>query len=205
MKKNYIIAIIVVVVLSVAFFFWPEKDESKRGENDATSSATFKGSEALTLPMDSPDYKVWIQSGIKKYVVQYNETFYRGGTINTLEGAQSLKKHGIKTVFSITPDDKERALMKRVGLTLKELPFEQNGLTVEILQDFVKLVDNSGKVYVHCHGGTHRAGALGLVYRVIKEGWKYQRAEKEYLALGDFVKKDKVLLDVIKEFLEKQK
>ncbi len=197
MNKAFIITFIAIATYGC--FYYLNQDI------DAVSSATYAANKKITLPKESGDYKVNVVNGLKKYAVTYSDSFCRGGEIQTVEGIKALKKWGIETIISITPTDQERALTKQFGIKLVELEFECTNLPQETIESFCNTLKTSKKVYTHCHGGTHRAGALGIAYRMLKEGWSFEKASKEFVALGGYPSKDKAMLDAVKSYMEKRK
>ena len=81
-----------------------------------------------------------------------------------------------------------------------ELPFTRDsGCGPEVLDPFLKAVKASdGPVYVHCIGGTHRAGALCAYYRMKVEGWTFESAIEEYDRLGGDRVADHALITAIR-------
>lgn len=179
---------------------------SCKKEVDAYTSATIK-SGTITLPKAGDSYKVLgVIPGLQNYAVKYDSNYYRGGMFTGIEGMKQLKKHGIKTVISVTPNDLERLLAEKFDVNLIELEFDHEGVPTKILKEFLAaLNDKPGPYYVHCHGGTHRAGTLSFAYRVIKQGWSYEKAEKEFIALGGHIDKDAKLIGSVKKYAEKHK
>ena len=57
-------------------------------------------------------------------------------------------------------------------------------------------------LYVHCHGGTHRAGVLGVAYRIHKCGWPWEKALLEHGRLGGSLKDDHIMLASIRTLKE---
>lgn len=53
--------------------------------------------------------------------------------------------------------------------------------TSEQAQQFLKLVDDPSNqpVFIHCHGGRHRAGAMTAIYRMTHDGWSADQAYAE--------------------------
>jgi protein tyrosine/serine phosphatase len=58
----------------------------------------------------------------------------------------------------------------------------------------------TGPFYVHCVGGTHRAGVLGVAYRMHILNWPYEKAVLEFGQLGGDLKADHSLLEPVKAF-----
>lgn len=189
---KWIVVIVVASLLIASVVF------SDRQKEDAVSSATVVSSKKVQMPQKSKDYQVFQINGITKFLVSYSSTFARGGMIETIEGMMALKKRGIKTIVSIVPTPQEKAMAKQFGFKLVDIPFSNEVLKPEDLKLFKIILDEKKPVYVHCHGGTHRAGVLGLYYR-LWSGWTFNRAHDEFVALGGFPLKDKPLLDVVEK------
>lgn len=159
--------------------------------NDASDSGSGQahrayvgGTPAGPAPEGDAYKVVGYKPGLRFYVVQYNASLYRGGDILSAEGAQSLRSLGIKTIVSVTPNDRERALAKEYNFKLVEIPFGLGNLNKSDLDRFLSAVDSSpAPVYVHCFGGDLQAGILLAHYRIHKEGWSYRRALNEYRRL----------------------
>ena len=170
---------------------------------DSQSGATVIMDKKVVLPQDSDDYRIFVAQGLENFSVKYDDDFYRGGHVATIEGCEILKRYNVKTIISITPDPRERSLTKRYGFNLVELEFQFQTIPDELLQQFVTTINSGeGPFYVHCRGGSHRAGILALVYRVVKNGWTVERAVEEFVRLGGYPEKDKKLIDAARNFLK---
>lgn len=163
---------------------------------DSQTAATPKATGDVVLPKRGDTYKVWgVVPGLQKFVVQYDANYYRGGMFTGQEGMEELKKYGIKTIVSVTPNDLERLLCEKFEMNLVEIEFEHDGVPSDKMELFIDtLKDKPGPFYVHCHGGTHRANTLSYAYRRIVQGWDISKAKKEFLALGGHEENDKALL-----------
>lgn len=192
MGKLKMTLVIVVVGFLIGAFL-----PNDRVKPDAVTAATVVSSKDVQMPKKSKDYKAYQVNGLTKYVVAYSDNFARGGMITTIEGMEALKKRGVKTIVSIVPSDQEKAMAKQFGFKLVDLPFPNEVVKPEDLNVFKKILEQKESIYVHCHGGSHRAGVLGVYYR-LWTGWTYERALKEFGDLGGFIIKDKALLDVVK-------
>jgi protein tyrosine phosphatase (PTP) superfamily phosphohydrolase (DUF442 family) len=123
--------------------------------------------------------------GIDSTVFQYDEGLYRGGDVTTQQGMNELKKLGVKTVFSVTPTDDERAFAARSGLRLVEVPFTKEGIPESKLPFYIQqLRDAEQPLYVHCHSGKNRGGTLLAAYRIHVQKWDFEKARSEFVALG---------------------
>ena len=112
-----------------------------------------------------------------------NENFYRGAQPQQRD-IGDLAAMGIKSVIDLQEDGESRepewvesAGMKffRIGLSDKSSPSPDNA------EQFLKIVNDpvNQPVFIHCHGGRHRAGAMTAVYRMTHDGWSADRAYQE--------------------------
>jgi len=189
---KWIVGIVVVGLLIAATVLFDDE------KPDVVSSATVVSSKVVQMPKKSKDYKTYQVAGLVNFLVAYSPNFTRGGMIETIEGMEALKKRGIKTIVSIVPSSQEKAMAEQYGLKLVEIPFTNEVIKPEDLQAFKKVLDDNEPIYVHCHGGIHRAGVLGLYYR-LWSGWDFSRARDEFIALGGYPLKDKPLLDIVEK------
>jgi protein tyrosine phosphatase (PTP) superfamily phosphohydrolase (DUF442 family) len=182
MKKIYISTAAILVIGTAAIYLFHDT------KPDALTGATTRHpATAVVLPPDGDTYQVLgIADGLKNYVVQYDDTLYRGGEPFAASAAAPLKKYGIRTIISITPTDHERDFCRQNDFNLIEIPFEKTtGLSPADLQQYLQtLKTTDGPFYVHCHGGAHRGGILGVAYRVYVQNWPLDKALAEYSRLG---------------------
>jgi hypothetical protein len=167
---------IIVIALAVGFGagFWikGEFGGAPAGGPDGTTGATY------SAPPVEQGREV---PGLAGPIYDYGENVYRGGEPTSIEGAQALRDWGIKTVVSVTPTELERQLCEKYQLNLVELPFEKKPLPGEKIDRFIDVVKNrDAPFYVHCHGGRHRGGILGLIYRIGVLGWDADKAIREF-------------------------
>ena len=123
-----------------------------------------------------------VLEGLNKYAVRYDDQRYRGGAPYTDSAATPLRKYGIKTIVSITPTEHERDFCRKHGFAMVEIPFEKTkGPSQDDLRRYLGTIRTGvGPFDVHCHGGTHRGGVLGVAYRVHGLGWPYEKALVEH-------------------------
>ena len=171
------------------------------GQWDAATQATPPDADA-GLPPPGRTYEViGPVPGLQKFVVKHDHRFYRGGDILSDQGAAAIKEHGVRTVISVTPTPEERKLAAKHGMKLVEITFEsKRPIPKDTLAMYLDAVrSGQGPFYVHCHGGTHRAGALGLAYRVHIQGWDYDQALIEFGRLGGSLKDDHVMVESLRK------
>jgi len=112
-----------------------------------------------------------------------NETYYRGAQPGRRDYTD-LAALGVKTVIDLQQDGErdeqqlvEGARMKfyRIGLSDNAWPTEAQA------SQFLSLVGDPSNqpVFVHCHGGRHRAGAMTAIYRMTHDGWSAEQAYAE--------------------------
>ncbi len=202
-KGNSKMRLLPITLLTALLFVLASCHLSLGAKHDAVTGATPKYQHGKTaLPPEVGAYKViGVLNGLKKYVIRYDNKLYRGGEPFADSAVQSLKKYGIRTVISITPTDQERKLCKDNGLTLVEIPFEKTkGLSPDDLKRYLKtLKTGASPFYVHCHGGTHRGGVLGVAYRVHIQGWPYEKALVEHGRLGGDLMADHIMLESVRK------
>jgi protein tyrosine phosphatase (PTP) superfamily phosphohydrolase (DUF442 family) len=175
-------------------------------ETDAVSGASpEKSSKEVTLPPAGTDYEVvGVKEGLAGYMIKYDDKLYRGGMMTNAKGLEYLQTLGVKTIVTITPTDAERKYVIEAGLKLLEVPFvKADGPSKEVLDTFLEAVKTAtGPVYVHCHGGTHRAAILAALYRMSVQGWDFNRTAVEYGTLGGDLKGDHGMLGRIRQYVK---
>ncbi|MGI2027844.1 phosphatase domain-containing protein [Endozoicomonas acroporae] len=140
------------------------------------------------------------RDGLKTWLIRYDDHFYRGGELESADGAHSLAKLGIKTVFAITSADKEREWLESQGIKVVNLSFDKNASLdqSQIRHIAEQLSAHPAPVYVHCVGGTQRGGVVGVIYR-LTHGWKPDQSLLEFAYLGGSLKaNDNTLKAVLK-------
>lgn len=173
-------------------------NEEDKAEADAVTEATYKVATDVVLPPKTGEYEVIGKvEGLNKYVVRYDDKVIRGGQPLNAAGMKKLKEWGVKTILSVTADDTLRKYAKEGGFALVEVPFKGGEpISAQTLGTFLRAVrERNGPFYVHCMGGTHRAGALCLAYRTHVDGWDYDKALIEFGRLGGDLKKDHAMVE----------
>ena len=112
-----------------------------------------------------------------------NENFYRGAQPKSRD-FPDLAAIGVKAVIDLQEEGEsseqqqvESAGMKfyRVGLSDKSWPSETKA------SQFLAIVNNPANqpVFIHCHGGKHRAGVMTAIYRMTHDKWSADQAYAE--------------------------
>ncbi len=113
---------------------------------------------------------------------------YRSGQ-PTEQGWNDLRKwYGIKTVVDLRQDLPnepwsilERDFSRRHGIKLVKIKIYPGPIEPEKLKQFIDIVSEpqNHPVLIHCEHGSSRTGIMVAAYRVMINGWSYERALKE--------------------------
>lgn len=174
---------------------------------DVVSGATIPHDQIILPPTNSHYRVLGHLEGLNNHVVKYNENFYRGGQVYLEDlAAEALHALGIKTIVSITPTDAERAFCASNGFAIVEIPFENKvGPSPEDYQLYTQTLQNAeGPFYIHCKGGSHRAGILSAAYRIHVQDWSLDQALIEYGRLGGDLKADHIMLETLQTVESKE-
>ena len=112
-----------------------------------------------------------------------NENFFRGAQPKGSD-YRDLAAMGVKTVIDLQSDGdrKEPQLVEAAGMKYYKIGLSDSSWpSPEKTEQFLKIVDDpaSQPVFIHCHGGRHRAGIMTAVYRMYHDGWNADRAYAE--------------------------
>ncbi len=140
--------------------------------------------------------------GLAGTIVHYDDTLVRGGEPDGALGMTALSGFGVQVIISVLDEPEDDALAAAEGLTRHQLPFEKDALDTSTLDRFAGLMEaaQGSRVYVHCHGGNHRAGALAMAWRIRGQGWDVEQAKAEFLAHGGDAEADAAMIAVIQEW-----
>jgi protein tyrosine/serine phosphatase len=126
-----------------------------------------------------------------------DDRLYRGAQ-PTEAGFKKLKELGIKTIVNLRMDADaiktgEQKIVEGLGLKYVSIPVEDGNFFTrdrtipdEAIRAFFKLIDavDEGPIFVHCHRGADRTGALVAFYRIGRQGWQADKAAKEARDIG---------------------
>ena len=126
-----------------------------------------------------------------------DERLYRGAQ-PTEAGFKRLKELGITTIVNLRmePDairTNEKEVVEKLGMKYVGIPVEDGNFFTrsrtipdEAIRSFFKILDDdeNGKVFIHCHRGADRTGAMVAFYRIGRQGWEADRAAKEARDIG---------------------
>ncbi len=147
----------------------------------ATVSAVFCVMSALTVTLAAQ------RADISKIRIKnfgcINENFYRGAQPREKDYAD-LAAAGVKTVIDLQQDGEanEQQLVEGAGLKFYRIGLRDNSWpTPDKAEQFLKIVNDPANqpLFIHCHGGKHRAGVMTAIYRITHDGWSADRAYAE--------------------------
>jgi protein tyrosine/serine phosphatase len=109
---------------------------------------------------------------------------YFRGALPKPEEYKQLAALGVKTVIDLQEktEPSAQARAAAAGLLYINVPMSDTKYPPEeIVQRFLELVKDQANfpIFVHCHGGRHRTGAMTAVYRMTFQGWNVEKAYDE--------------------------
>lgn len=114
----------------------------------------------------------------------------RGGEPNQ-GGLHYLRDHGYRTVVSFLTDSAESSWVVNSGMRWIHIPmrsglFSAQPPTQDQVQQFLSVVTDSTlyPVFIHCHAGKDRTGAMSAIYRMEACGWTKDEALAEMDSFG---------------------
>ena len=138
---------------------------------------------AVTASADPPRI-----DGIRNFR-QVNERIYRGAQPDD-EAWPALARLGVKTVIDLRREkehstEDERRAVEAAGM--RYVNFPMNGFdtpTAEQMARVIELMDGKQAVFVHCHQGRDRTGAVIATWRMAREQWPNEKALAEAKECG---------------------
>ena len=140
------------------------------------------------------------EQSVKVPIERFNKVddhLYRGAQ-PTEAGFKKLKELGVKTIVNLRMEADaiktgEEKIVESLGMKYVSIPVEDGNFFTrdrtipdEAIRTFFKIVSaiEDGPVFVHCHRGADRTGALVAFYRIGRQGWQADKAAKEARDLG---------------------
>jgi protein tyrosine phosphatase (PTP) superfamily phosphohydrolase (DUF442 family) len=112
-----------------------------------------------------------------------DDGYYRGAQPGGHD-YRDLASMGVKTVIDLemSGDRDEAGMVKGAGMKFYRIPMSDHSRPDDrAVKQFLGLVNDPANqpVFVHCHGGRHRTGAMTAVYRMTHNGWNANQAYSE--------------------------
>jgi len=117
-----------------------------------------------------------------------NENFYRGAQPKSRDFGD-LAAMGVKTVIDLQEDGEryEQQTVEGAGMNFFRIGMSDSSWpSREKADQFLKIVNDPANqpVFIHCHGGRHRAGIMTAIYRMTHDGWSADQAYTEMKQYG---------------------
>lgn len=129
------------------------------------------------------------EAGIRRFA-EIRPGLARGGDPGE-EGLRYLRGRGYRTIVSFLTSPSESAFVVQSGMQYVHIPM-RSGLfgadppTDDQVRQFLSIVQDSTRypVFIHCHAGKDRTGAMSAIYRMESCGWTADEAVDEMKAFG---------------------
>ena len=129
--------------------------------------------------------------------LQVDDQLFRGAQPD-LGGFKYLRDLGVRTIINLRQAKdaerlNEREIVESLGMKYVNIPIEDGNfftrsrrIPPEAIRSFFQIIDasESGTVFVHCHRGADRTGALVSFYRIARHNWDSVRAYAEARQIG---------------------
>ena len=126
-----------------------------------------------------------------------DDRLFRGAQPD-LAGFKYLRDLGVRTVINLREAKdgerlNEQEIVESLGMKYVNIPIKDGNfftrsrrIPPEAIQSFFQTIDapDSGTVFVHCHRGADRTGALVSFYRIVRYNWDSVRAYAEARQIG---------------------
>jgi uncharacterized protein (TIGR01244 family) len=121
--------------------------------------------------------------------MRVNDQFCTGGQPR-LEHLQQLRDEGVKAIINLRPSGEHRAAeeeakAKELGLRYFNVPVVFGEPKDEQATEFLKITDDPANrpAFIHCASAI-RVGAFWMIRRVLRDGWRVDKAEEEAKKIG---------------------
>jgi hypothetical protein len=143
--------------------------------------------------------------GLNGTLLQYKPTkagdapLYRGGIILSAKGISELNACGVKSILCPLTEPELPELAADGKIRFQSIHFTGTTLDLPTARALIAYMQAAPKpMYVCCHGGSHRAGILAMLYRIHAQGASVKDAEAEFLLLGGNKTKDAAMLAIVR-------
>lgn len=127
-----------------------------------------------------------------KFVEVGGVTHYRGSHPKTPEDIERLRSLGVKMIlnlrtFPYDPIESREAGERGIYLNVSSMSYFTPPSSQHLKQAVDFIVDNTAKgmsVFIHCHSGVDRTGAVVAAYRALEQHWPVEAALGEMKLMG---------------------
>ncbi|MBT3279375.1 MAG: hypothetical protein HN370_08380 [Phycisphaerales bacterium] len=129
---------------------------------------------------------------------------YRGGIILNIRGITELTDRGVKSILCPLTEPELPELAQKGNVQFQSIHFTGTTLDLATAKALIAYMKAAPKpMYLCCHGGSHRAGILAMLYRIHVQRASYAAAEEEFFFLGGSTVKDAPMLEIVRQTLKK--
>jgi len=128
-------------------------------------------------------------TGIPRFA-QITSGLTRGGQPSQSD-FKYLHDKGYRTIVSFLDDQAESASVVKSGMNYVNIPMHSNMFSAQPptetqVRQFLSVVKDSTQypMFIHCHAGKDRTGAMSAIYRMEVCGWSKEEALEEMRAFG---------------------
>ncbi len=116
---------------------------------------------------------------------QVTPQLYRGAQPDR-EGVINLKKLGIRTIINLRENFSDTDLVEDLDLDYYHFPMIPEMPDDQVAYQALNIIADASKqpVFIHCHQGADRTGALVALYRILQQGWSREDAITEMVEGG---------------------
>jgi tyrosine-protein phosphatase SIW14 len=115
---------------------------------------------------------------------QVSPNIWRGAAPSDIS-LEDLAKHGVKTIVDLRMDgdgcEHEHVYVHRLGVQYVHIPMKLQSPSSEQIVQFLNVVNNRNNlpVFIHCRQGADRTGVLVGIYRILVQGWSFDKVYEE--------------------------
>ncbi len=148
----------------------------------------------------------------KRFAVVEEGKIYRSGELERGPMERVVDEHEIRTILTLLtdlPDAREqqieREVAEREGIEIIRIPMPGDGCAEydDIRRAASILADESKwPILVHCAAGVHRTGVSVATYRIMYQGWDFDRAMQEAIDRGYRAHSAPAMMEHMRDFYE---
>jgi protein tyrosine phosphatase (PTP) superfamily phosphohydrolase (DUF442 family) len=186
-RKRWLVVLLAVLIAgegaAVGVYLWPlatakwraspdRLDPTPAGSGTSSTSRPANWAQPLAAPGLGNFFKV-------------GPDLYRGQRL-TPEGAQQIKKLGVKTVVNLEVFHSDKEMLAGTGLNYVSISFKAWHPETEDMAAFLKVASDANltPLFVHCQYGADRTGTMCSLYRIVIQGWDKPAAIDEMVRGG---------------------
>jgi len=115
---------------------------------------------------------------------QVSPKIWRGAVPSDIS-LEDLANHGVKTIVDLRMDgdgcEHEHVYVHRLGVQYIHIPMKLQSPSSQQIVQFLNVVNNKNNlpVFIHCRQGADRTGVLIGIYRILVQGWSFDKAYDE--------------------------